>query len=163
MSSISLLKLIEALPFAAAVRESTWMFPTIETVHVIALVLVVGTISVVDLRLLGLAGKDQPVGDLTARLLPGTWCAFGLAMLTGLLMFCSNAVSYGHNLAFLIKMGLLALAGLNMAAFHIGAHRTVSAWGAAVETPIAARIAGGASLALWIGVVFAGRWIGFIA
>lgn len=161
MTGETVFKAIEMLPFAVAIRESAWLFPIIETVHVIGLVFVVGTIGLIDLRLIGAASIDRPVSEMINRVLPATWGAFAVALAAGVLMFCANAVSYAANIPFRIKVVLLILAGLNMLVFHLGAHRQVSAWNTAPKPPAGARFAGAASLTLWIAIVCAGRWIGF--
>ena len=163
MTLTPLLTWLEATSVATAVRESTWLFPTIETVHVLFLVLVVGSIMVVDLRLLNLASRNRPVSELTAEVLPWTWTAFAIAAVTGGLLFSSAAVKYVGLWPFRIKMALLALAAINMAVFHLGAFRGVAAWDRAPGVPpSAARAAGGISLTLWVLVVAMGRWIGFM-
>jgi hypothetical protein len=157
----TLLQNLDRSAFSMTVRQSTWMFPTIETCHVIALVLVVGTIALVDLRLLGVTSRDRPVADVIDRVLPATWGAFIFAAITGSLLFISNAATYAHNVSFRIKLVMLILAGLNMAAFHLGAHKRIAEWSHLETPPLSARIAGGLSLLFWIGVIFAARWVGF--
>jgi hypothetical protein len=151
---------LQNLPFPTLIRESDWLFPTIETLHVLALVLVVGSISMVDLRLLGLANRARSVSEVMAQSLPWTWVAFVVAALAGSLLFSSKAVTYYSDLPFRIKMLCLALAGINMAFFHRFTHRRLGTSDAGAP-PAAARIAGGVSLLLWIVIVGAGRWIGF--
>ncbi len=85
------LKSLEATGVATLIRENESLFPWIESVHVLAIVTVVGTISIVDLRLLGLASVDRAVGRLTRELLPCTWIAFAIAAFTGALLFSSKA------------------------------------------------------------------------
>lgn len=143
------------------VAESAWAFPTIETVHVIALVTVVGTIAVMDLRLLGLASRQCAVTVMSRDTLPWTWGAFVLALITGSLMFVSKASSYAINPYFQWKMVLLVLAGLNMAVFHFFTWRSVQNWNSDCDVPLGAKIAGGLSLFFWILVVFFGRAVGF--
>lgn len=154
---------LEATPLATAVRESTWMFPTIETLHVLAITLVVGTIMIVDFRLINVASRRRPVSELMREVLPWTWIAFICAVITGSLLFSSAAVKYSHNGPFLTKMVLLLIAGANMAVFHLGSYRSVALWDRDVMTPTGARVAGGISLALWVTVIAMGRWIGFTA
>ena len=89
------------------------------------------------------------------------WVAFALAVITGSLMFTSNAPTYAANAQFLSKMGVLVLAGINMAIFHLTAYQRIGQWNDALPTPRGARIAGATSLTLWIVIVFLGRWIGF--
>ncbi len=142
-------------PLSIALTDSEWAFPAIESAHVIALTLVVGSIAVVDLRLLGLAARDRDPHHLIRAVLPLTWVAFAFAVATGVLMVVANPISYFANTAFLVKLGLLALAGVNMALFHVFAHKHLASDG------LAPRLSGAASLTLWVAIVSAGRWIGF--
>jgi hypothetical protein len=153
---------LESTSFATAIRESTWLFPTIESVHVLCIVLVVGSIMVVDLRLLNLASRARAVTELTAEVLPWTWIAFVCAAITGGLLFSSSAVKYAQNTPFRIKMVLLLIAATNMAIFHLGIYRTVHHWDRAPRIPFRARLGGAVSLVLWVAVVASGRWIGFV-
>jgi hypothetical protein len=94
--------------------------------------------------------------------LPWTWASFVVAATSGFLLFSSAATRYAGLTPFRIKIALLILAGINMAIFHISAYRSVHSWNHNLPTPIAARVAGTLSLTFWIGVIFAGRWIGFV-
>lgn len=152
---------IEYSSLGTTIAESTWMFPTFEVLHVIALLTVVGTIAVVDLRLIGIASKAHRVSLLAKDLLPWTWGAFGLAAITGSLLFVSKAHSYMINPWFLAKMSLMALAGLNMAYFHWTTWRTVGDWELDRPFPLSARVAGWISLIFWVVIVFCARAIGF--
>jgi hypothetical protein len=158
----SIAEKVENTGFSLYLAESAWAFPTIETIHVIFLVLVVGSIFVVDLRLIGASSRQRSVRALSQEVLPLTWIGFAVAAITGLAMFASRATSYIENTAFLIKLGLLALAALNMLAFHFLTYRHVEAWDVDVAPPPLARIAGLLSISLWTGIIFAGRWIGFL-
>jgi hypothetical protein len=153
---------LESTPPAIAISESSWLFPGIECVHVLAITLVVGSITMVDLRLLGINLRERPVGELIAEVLPWTWASFAVAVCSGALLFSSNATKYWGTVPFRAKMLLLALAGLNMMVFHATIHRSVDVWGSKPQTPRLAKISGGVSLGLWIGVVLLGRWIGFV-
>jgi hypothetical protein len=149
------------LPVADMIRSNELAFPWLESVHVLAITLVLGSIAVADLRLLGVASVKRPVSQLLHEVLPVTWVAFAVAAVTGLLMFTSNAVEYAHNKPFQFKMIMLVLAGLNMLVFQMVTFRGVGTWNDAVRTPPGARFAGAFSLFCWIGVVAFGRWIGF--
>jgi uncharacterized membrane protein len=157
----SLLKNLENTGFAVAIREGSVLFPWIECVHVLALTLVIGSIAVVDLRLIGVTSRDRSVAEITAGVLPVTWTAFAFAVITGFLMFASNATTYGSNTYFRIKMLCLVLAGINMGVYHLVVNRGVENWVDPAATPARARIVGGISLFLWLAIVAAGRWIGF--
>lgn len=143
-------------PLSIALTDSEWAFPALESAHVIAITLVVGSIALVDLRLLGVAARERDARDLIASLLPITWVAFAFALVTGSLLFVANPISYSANIYFLSKLGLLVLAGFNMLLFHWFSHRHLGRAGA-----LAPRLSGAASLGLWITIVAAGRWIGF--
>src|SRR6185312_2058162 len=106
-----------------AIREGESLFPWIECVHVLALTLVIGSIAVVDLRLIGLTSRDRSVLQTTASVLPLTWTAFFFAALSGGLLFASNATTYAHNFHFQVKMALVAVAGVNMATYHLFLNR----------------------------------------
>ena len=152
---------IEYSTLGITIAESTWMFPTIETVHVIALVTVIGTIALVDLRLVGVKGHALRVSQLARDTLPWTWGAFALAAITGLLLFVSKASSYMINPWFLAKLAMLALAGHNMMYFHMTAWRAVEHWELDPTFPAAVKVAGWLSLFFWLVVVICGRMIGF--
>ncbi len=155
-------KWLEAFGFATAIREGEALFPWLEAIHVLAIVLVVGSIVMVDLRLLGWASRERAVNALTSDVLPITWIAFVLAAITGVLMFCAKAMIYGHSLFFLLKMGFLLLAAFNMLFFHKFTQTAVARWGAPGRVPPqGAKVAGGLSLLLWVCIVAFGRWIGF--
>ena len=158
---VSICEWLENTPLAMFISGSTWAFPTVESIHVFFLVVVVGTIAIVDLRLLGVASRNRSVSQLSNDVLPITWTSFCLAAVTGGLLFSSKATHYLANWPFRIKMVLLALAGLNMLLFHFMTYRSVHVWDDASRAPSAARLAGALSLAFWIGVVVFGRWIGF--
>ena len=147
--------------FASAVRESDILFPSIECVHVLAITLVVGSIAIVDLRLVGLASTGRSVAAVTGDVLPLTWTAFGVAVLSGAALFTSHAVGYAANFEFRMKMLLLVVAGINMLTFHGIVRRDRPLWLDAHATPWPGRVAGLISLLLWIGIVAFGRWIGF--
>ena len=156
-----LIALFENSRAADSIRENDNLFPLIESVHVLAISLVVGSILAVDLRLLGLAWTTRPVSRVTRGILPLTWCAFVIAVISGALLLISNATKYLANDYFVAKMILIAIAGLNMLAFHFIGARDQPHWDNEVRPPLAARFAGWLSILLWIAVVTCGRWIGF--
>ena len=163
-----ILQTLQNNPLAAAMRGETapiqltgWLFPIIETCHVLSIAVVFGSVFMVDVRLLGLAERDSLVSQLSREILPYTWTAFGCAVLSGSLLFLTKADQYFHNLQFQLKFLFMFLAGVNMLIFHRGVYRRVLDWDRAISPPTGARIAGALSIVLWIAVIFMGRWIGF--
>jgi len=162
MSTDSIWLTLENSTMGTTIASSEWMFPTLETIHVVAIVTVIGAIAMMDMRLLGLSSGTRTVRALAHDTLPVTWAAFALAAASGLLLFVSKASTYMVNPYFLWKMGLMALAGVNMAVFHRYLSRGMDVWGKPGATaPLNAKVAGALSLALWMAIPFCGRVIGF--
>ncbi|OYX34706.1 MAG: hypothetical protein B7Y99_04930 [Caulobacterales bacterium 32-69-10] len=161
---MALSDIIEAIgnnPVAEFVQVNQYAFPVLEAAHVVAIMLVVGSIFMLDLRLVGVSSRNHAVTRLSAEVLPWTWTAFAVAAVTGALLFTSQAGAYAQNLQFQLKLALMAAAGLNMLLFHFITWRSVDAWNTATPTPPAAKLAGLLSLVFWIGVVVCGRWVGW--
>ncbi len=151
---------LQQTALAVSLRESSWLYPAAETLHIIAFVVAVGCLLVLDLRLLGLgrwAAFDQAAGAL----LPWAIGAFCLTVPTGLLLLLPEAPSIARNPAFLIKMALMLLAGANAALFHLGPWRRRAHWARAAPPP-SARLSGAVSILLWIGVIVSGRLIAYL-
>jgi hypothetical protein len=159
MNLPELMSWLQQLPFAVSIAEGDLLFPLLESVHVLAVTLVVGTVAMMDLRLLGLT-PSRKISEVLESSLPFTWGAFLVALVAGGALFCSKAVTYYGNIPFRIKMVCLLLAGVNMLVFHRLTARRVSDWDCSTP-PAAARVAGGISILLWITIVATGRWIGF--
>jgi len=157
----SILTWLDTSTLAAFIRESTWGFPTIESIHVIAISLVIGTIAILDLRLLGIGSTRRPVTELCGDLLPWTWVAFVIAAITGGLLFISQATQYFQNTTFRVKMLFMLLAGVNMLIFEFITYRNVSNWDCDTRTAISGKLAGAISLTCWFAVAVCGRWLGF--
>jgi hypothetical protein len=156
-----LISYLENSYLADDIRENDLLFPFIESVHVLAICLVVGSILAVDLRLLGLASIRRSVSRVTNGILPLTWCAFVVAVASGGLLFISNATKYLGNGFFIAKLFLIGAAGLNMMIFHAISAKDLPRWENETRLPLPARLAGGLSILLWVAVVACGRWVGF--
>lgn len=144
-----------------AIRESDYAFSIIESVHVLAITLLVGTISLLDLRMLGVVLPEVRVTRLARAVLPLTWIGFVIMVFSGLLLFWAEAAKNYVNPAFRVKLILLLLVGLNPLIFHTSIYRRVSEWELQHRSPWRARVAAIASLTLWSGVVIAGRAIAY--
>ena len=161
MDITSLIAWLEASALATGIRNSLYLFPLIESVHVIGLTMVFGTVAIVDLRLLGLASTRRRFSAVAADVFKWTWMAFAVAVATGALMFVTNADTYYHSPYFRAKMALLALSGANLLLFELTARRSVGAWDHNAAAPAAGRAAAVVSLVIWLGVIVLGRWVGF--
>ena len=148
-------------PTSQYIGFTAW-FPFLESIHVLAIGLVVGSILMVDLRLIGVTALSYPVSRMVRELTPWTWGAVVVAIVTGSGMFVTRAPVYMENPAFQLKLVFLLLAFINMAVFQFGTFRGVDAWDRSASIPSGARVAGATSLALWAAVILAGRWTGHI-
>jgi hypothetical protein len=145
---------LEMTPLAARIGESAW-FPFLESMHVLSAMFVVGTVLMADLRLLGWSARRYSVTVITGEVVPWTWGAFVIAVVTGVGLLMPRASSYVANPAFLAKVVLLALAFVNMLTLHFFALRT--------DRVRLQMTTGACSLLVWAGVVLAGRWIGHLS
>ena len=139
---------------ANPLNSNEWAFPLTECFHITAFALSIGTIALVDLRLLGLAMKHQTAAQLTKN--TGIWTLAGLVIVivSGLLIFSSDPIHYAYNQAFRFKVTMLVLAII----YNYTIHRKV----AMSDSPGAAKLVAGVSLLMWLSVVYAGLWIAFI-
>jgi uncharacterized membrane protein len=153
---------LEQTAVGSHVRESLWLFPVIETVHIFGIILLVGATSILDLRLMGVTFREEPVSKLARRFLPWAWAGFIIQVTTGLLLFSSEATKMYGNLGFDVKMLLILAAGINAFVFHEISYRSVGRWDNDPVAPLAARAAGVISILLWFGIVAAGRWIAYV-
>jgi hypothetical protein len=149
---------IEKTPVGTVIRESSWLFDAMESAHTLGIVLVAGTIFLLDLRLLGLGLRQEPVRDVVERVVPWTLAGFCLMALTGTWLFAGEASKLYRSPAFRIKLILLALAGVNAFLFHVTVYRRVAEW---IGVPARARVAGVISLVLWMCIIAAGRSIAY--
>ncbi len=151
---------LEASAFGAAMRDSPWLFPAVEAVHITGIALLVGSIAILDLRLLGFS-RSLPVRRLAAHALPWSIGSFVLIVPSGLAMFVAHAGELIANPVFALKFCLILAAVTNAAVFHAGVFRGAAQWDVDVMPPIAARAAAGASLLLWVSVIACGRLLAY--
>ena len=152
---------IEALGIAKAMRENLWLYPSVEIVHIVGFVILVGSVVMFDLRLLGLS-KQVSVRGLARHLLPWSLAALVLIIPTGLAMFSAHANDFISNRAFQLKMCLLLTAGLNAAIFHTGPFRGVAAWDTQLAAPVSARVCAGVSIVVWFSIIACGRLLAYL-
>jgi hypothetical protein len=144
-----------------ALHESQYMYPLVESAHVLTLGLFVGTAALLDLRLLGLALRQVPVSELIRRLLPWTVVGFVVMVVTGVLLFYAIPVRTYHSIFFRIKVVMLIVAGVNVWMFHRRVQPGMVDWDRDRVAPRPARMAAIASLVLWAAIIVAGRMIAY--
>ena len=152
---------IAASPLGTALRESVWLYPTVETIHIVGLALLFGSIVVVDLRLLGLR-RNVALGPLLRFVLPVTLLSLLLVVPTGLLLFAAHATDLIGNRAFIVKMGLLFVAGINALMFHAGPYRSEIEARPGTMPRASTRVFAMVSIAAWVSIVVAGRLIAYV-
>ena len=152
---------IERSALAIAMRQELWLYPSVEILHILGFVTLVGSIAMFDLRLLGLS-PQVPVRALARHVLPWTLGALIVIVPTGLLMFLAHATDFITNRAFILKLSLIFVAGINAAAFHVGAYRTVEQWDSGTATPAPAKVHAALSLLIWTGVIACGRLLAYL-
>jgi hypothetical protein len=152
---------MERSALATAMRQELWLYPSVEIVHIWGFVMLVGSIAMLDLRLLGLSSR-VPVRELARHLLPWTLGALVLIVPTGLLMFIAHVSDFIANPAFVLKISLIFAAGINAVIFHLGAYRTVDDWNVGAPTPASARLHAALSLMIWLGVIACGRLLAYL-
>ena len=161
MSLLPFCEWLANTPGSIALHESLFMYPLVESVHVLTLCLFVGMTMMLDLRLLGITLRRVPVADVVARLQPWMLVGFTVMSISGVLLFYAIPVRSYQNIFFRVKAVFLVIAGLNALMFHTGIFKSVASWGGDLRPPKRARIAGAMSLALWAGVIVTGRMIAY--
>jgi len=144
-----------------AVRTYTWLFPGLEVVHLLGLTTVFGGMVALDLRLLGMRRNTLSVSVLQRHILPLVWIGFAIATLSGLWLISFQATQLVNDEAFVIKMLLLPLAGLNAAFMHYIGQRGLPSWDIGQWSPPVVRISAVLSLLLWSGILACGRLIAY--
>ncbi len=161
MSVLSVCEWLQSVPWAYGIKHSTWEFPVVESVHSLALSVMLWPAAILDLRLLGLTMQRRSVSQVAAQFLPWVWTGFTVMILTGALLFCSEAVKCYNSPFFRTKVVLLGAAGLNALLFHQTVFKKVAEWDENATTPWRAKLAGASSLIIWIGVVAMGRALAY--
>ncbi len=144
-----------------ALRESTWVYPMVETIHIVGFALLVGSIFVVDLRLLGMR-RDVALAPLLRFVLPTTLLCLLLVVPSGLLLFAAHANDLIGNRAFIVKLVLLFAAATNALMFHVGPYRAEVDAAPETRPRRSTRVFAAVSIALWISILVAGRMIAYV-
>ena len=155
---------LEASGLGQAMRQWLWLYPSVETVHIVGIGLLFGSIAVLDLRLLGFS-RNIPVKKLAGHVLPWTLGSFALILPSGLLMFTAHASEFIDSEVFILKMLLILAAAVNAGIFHTTVFRSADVWDAEemrkLPPPPSVRAFGAVSLLIWISVIACGRLLAY--
>jgi hypothetical protein len=152
---------LAATSLAQAMRDSPWLYPIVEIVHIFGFCILVGAVALFDLRVLGWA-RALPVSALGRHLLPWSLASLALVVPAGLLMFSSQPRAFLANPVFLLKLTLIVVAGVNALLFHVGVYRSVAIWETGRPAPPLARWQALLSLVLWLAVICCGRLLAYV-
>jgi len=142
----------------SVVRDSRWVFPAIEAVHIVALALLFGALLMLNLRLLGVTFTNKPVARLARELSPWVFCSLVIILTSGFLLFASEALKAYASVPFQVKMLFLFAAII----YHYTVYRRVTRADEAHRSRAWSAIAAIVSIVLWLGVAIGGRGIGFL-
>ncbi|MDB5745929.1 MAG: hypothetical protein JWP72_777 [Massilia sp.] len=161
MAQAGALEWLAGTSLSLTMRTAAWAYPVVEIVHIAGFSVLVGSVVLFDLRVLGCA-RALPVAALGRHLLRWALMSALLVVPAGLLLFSAHPVELANNPAFLLKLGLIAAAGLNALVFHLLPYRTVASWDRERPAPPAARLGAALSILLWLGVITCGRLLAYL-
>jgi hypothetical protein len=148
--------------FSVVMRESNWAEPIVETIHVLTLTLFFGFAVLLDLRLLGVVLTSRPISEVLKQL--NLWLAIGyvIMVVTGLLLFSGDPISFYSTFPFKLKMVLLVITAINAIVFNMTIGSKTDSWDTSPNPPWQAKFSGILSLVLWIAIIAAGRVIAYV-
>jgi len=152
---------LDRTPLSQAIQTTAWITPTVQTVHILAIAAVVSSVLMIDLRLIGILGRDQPLARVSERFRPAIWWTLPILLATGILMIIGEPIRSLLNPVFQLKMGLLVATLIVTLSYQVPLGRDPLFWDLTSGRRGAARIIAVLSLMLWVGIVFAGRWIAY--
>ncbi len=153
---------IEQTSLSQAIQVTSWSVPTVQTVHILAIAAVMASVLMLNLRLLGLVGRDRPLAEVSARIRPVIWWTLPILLVSGAILIIGEPVRSLENPVFQLKMTLLAAVIIVTLAYQAPLNRDGNFWDATSGRRGAIKLIALVSLALWVGIVCAGRWIAYI-
>lgn len=148
-------------PPSRFIQDVLWIIPAVQTVHILAIAIVLSSVAMIELRLFGLIGRNTPLAQTAGRFLPWLWWGTLALAITGLILITGEPGRALTNPAFQLKMGLLLVAIGVTLAFHRSVRNNSVLWGEPSRSLGALRAAALATLLLWFSVAVAGRWIAY--
>lgn len=144
------------------IQNVSWIIPSVQSVHIIMIAVLIGAIGMVDLRILGFGMRSQSVAALSHRLLPFVWGALPVLLVSGAILIIGEPARSLENPAFQLKM-LLLVAGITLTLiFQKALKKDVAFWEMSPARRASAKLLAVVSLAIWIAIIFAGRYIAYM-
>ena len=153
---------LSATSLSQALQTVSWIVPAVQTIHILGVAAVVTSAVMINLRLLGWHALDQPLASVARHYLPFIWWPLPVLLATGTILIIAEPARALENPIFLLKMALLLAAVTVTLSCQIPLRRDAGFWEVSAARRRAARLIAASSLPLWIGIVFAGRWIAYI-
>jgi len=154
-------KWLAATPLSHIIQTSSWIIPTIQIIHILGVAVLFSSAVLVDLRIWRLLERDIPLAQIARRFLPPIWPVLLILLVTGSLLIVGEPRRSLLNSTFYLKMALLAVAIMLTAGLQRSISSSPNSWDKDRGRRLAARFAATASIAVWCGILFAGRWIAY--
>jgi hypothetical protein len=151
---------LAATPLSQNIQDTFWVIPTVQTVHIVSIAIVMTSMAMLDLRLMGIAGRRQSLTDMAGRFLPWVWIALVVLLCSGTILIIGEPGRELQNIMFWIKMSSIATVVVLTLIFQQVLRRNKSYWD---RHRVAATLLGAVSLVIWVTIVAAGRWIAYVA
>jgi len=152
---------LAATPFSLLIQNVAWIIPTVQSIHILAITVIVGSAVMTNLKMVGVIGRGQPIATYVGRFLPWVWPTLVVLLVSGTLLIVAEPGRSLENPSFVLKMSLLVLAIAVTAATQIPVGKDAGFWEATGARKLAGQALGVLALCLWTGIVFAGRWIAY--
>ena len=149
---------LSATSLSGRIQDAFWVIPTTQSIHILSIAVVMTSMAMLDLRLVGIAGRRQSLPAMASRFLPWVWTALVVLLCTGVILIIGEPGRELQSQVFWIKMSLLAVVIVLTAIFQVVLRRDAGFWDSHRGT---AALLGIVSLLIWIGIVTAGRWIAY--
>ena len=152
---------LDQTPMSQTIQTVNWILPAVQTVHILAIAAVMGSVLMIHLRLVGALGRDQPLPRFSTRFLPVIWWVLPVLLASGSIMIIGEPLRSLENPIFQLKMCLVLAAIAITLGFQIPLGKDHSFWESSVGRRRASWLLAVLSLVIWVGIVFAGRWIAY--
>ena len=153
---------LSTTPISVSIQTISWIIPLVQSIHIMAVTVVMGSVVMIDMKLLGVVGRGTPVTGMVSRFAPWIWTALVVLLTTGAVLTVAEPARELINNAFRAKMLLILLVGTITLLFQGAVRRRAAAWGDTPSNQLSARVLAIGTLALWLAIIVCGRWIAYV-